>query len=217
MALQFTPNPRATGNLALSANTRARMSSVVSVDWGSVTGKPSGALSRTNDTNVTLSLSGGYTAALLDDVALTMGWSGTLAPSRGGLGQDASSASGVPLFATGTATFTGTTGTGNFVRATSPTLVTPVLGTPASGNLANCTNLPLSGLATQAAYSIVANYTGSPASPTALAISSLTQKTSPEGTDLVMIQDQSASGQLKGALLSSIASRNGVFDLQNFR
>jgi hypothetical protein len=31
------------------------------------------------------------------------------------------------------------TGTGAAVRATSPTLVTPALGTPASGNLANCT------------------------------------------------------------------------------
>lgn len=31
------------------------------------------------------------------------------------------------------------TGTGNLVRATSPTLVTPALGTPTSGNLANCT------------------------------------------------------------------------------
>ena len=32
------------------------------------------------------------------------------------------------------------TGTGGLVRATSPTLVTPLLGTPTSGNLANCTN-----------------------------------------------------------------------------
>lgn len=31
------------------------------------------------------------------------------------------------------------TGTGSVVRATSPTLVTPALGTPSSGNLANCT------------------------------------------------------------------------------
>jgi hypothetical protein len=31
------------------------------------------------------------------------------------------------------------TGTGSLVRATSPTLVTPALGTPASGNLASCT------------------------------------------------------------------------------
>lgn len=34
------------------------------------------------------------------------------------------------------------TGTGGLVRATSPTLVTPALGTPASGNLSNCTGIP---------------------------------------------------------------------------
>ena len=33
----------------------------------------------------------------------------------------------------------GVTGTGNFVGSTSPTFVTPVLGTPSSGNLVNCT------------------------------------------------------------------------------
>lgn len=38
--LQFTPNPRASGNLALTANTRARMSSVVSMGWDFVTEKP---------------------------------------------------------------------------------------------------------------------------------------------------------------------------------
>lgn len=36
------------------------------------------------------------------------------------------------------------TGTGNVVRATSATLVTPVLGTPTSGTLTNCTGLPIS-------------------------------------------------------------------------
>ena len=35
------------------------------------------------------------------------------------------------------------TGTGNNVLATSPTLVTPVLGTPSSGTLTSCTGLPL--------------------------------------------------------------------------
>jgi hypothetical protein len=38
--LQFTPNPRASGNLAITANARARMSSIVSVGWNFVTGKP---------------------------------------------------------------------------------------------------------------------------------------------------------------------------------
>ena len=41
-------------------------------------------------------------------------------------------------------TSTGATGTGNFVFATSPTLVTPILGTPASGTLTHCTGLPVS-------------------------------------------------------------------------
>ncbi len=36
------------------------------------------------------------------------------------------------------------TGTGGLVRATSPTLVTPILGTPTSGTLTNCTGLPVS-------------------------------------------------------------------------
>jgi hypothetical protein len=36
------------------------------------------------------------------------------------------------------------TGTGSLVFATSPTLVTPLLGTPASGDLSNCSGLPIS-------------------------------------------------------------------------
>lgn len=39
---------------------------------------------------------------------------------------------------------TANTGTGSVVRATSPTLVTPVLGIPSSGTLTNCTGLPIS-------------------------------------------------------------------------
>lgn len=38
------------------------------------------------------------------------------------------------------------TGSGALVFATSPTLVTPALGTPASGTLTNCIDLPLAGL-----------------------------------------------------------------------
>lgn len=49
---------------------------------------------------------------------------GTLAVNQGGTGA------------------TATTGSGNNVLSTSPTLVTPLLGTPTSGNLANCTGYP---------------------------------------------------------------------------
>lgn len=45
------------------------------------------------------------------------------------------------------AALTDETGTGAAVFATSPTLTTPVLGTPTSGNLANCTGYPSLGYA----------------------------------------------------------------------
>jgi hypothetical protein len=38
------------------------------------------------------------------------------------------------------------TGTGGIVRATGPTLSAPLLGTPASGTLTNCTGLPVAGI-----------------------------------------------------------------------
>jgi hypothetical protein len=41
------------------------------------------------------------------------------------------------------AAMTDETGTGLLVFNTSPTLVTPILGTPTSGNLSNCTDLPV--------------------------------------------------------------------------
>ena len=43
-----------------------------------------------------------------------------------------------------TANPTGFTGTGLFVLNNTPTLISPLLGTPTSGNLANCNNLPIS-------------------------------------------------------------------------
>ena len=52
---------------------------------------------------------------------IVAGTTGTLSVARGGTGATTS------------------TGSGAVVLATSPTLVTPALGTPASGNLANCT------------------------------------------------------------------------------
>lgn len=86
--------------------------------------------SAVNDTNVTASISA---------QALTLGWTGTLAATRGGFGADISAQSGVPLFTTGTATFTGTSGTGNFARVTNPAFVTPDLGTPSAAVLTNAT------------------------------------------------------------------------------
>src|SRR5262245_12837573 len=61
-----------------------------------VSGVPSpAALTRVDDTNVTLTLGGTPATALLQAVSLTMGWTGTLAVSRGGTG--GGSASGTLL------------------------------------------------------------------------------------------------------------------------
>lgn len=56
------------------------------------------ALTKTDDTNVTLTLGGGHAAALLSASSLTLGWTGTLAAPRGGTGQS-SYAVGDLLFA----------------------------------------------------------------------------------------------------------------------
>ena len=57
---------------------------------------------------------------------LTTGVTGTLPVANGGTG------------------VTGSTGTGSVVLSTSPTLVTPILGTPQSGTLTSCSGLPVS-------------------------------------------------------------------------
>jgi hypothetical protein len=71
---------------------------------------------------------------------------GSVAISTGvtGLGTGIASFLGTPSSANLAAAVTGETGTGAVVFATSPTLVTPALGTPASGVLTNATGLPLS-------------------------------------------------------------------------
>jgi hypothetical protein len=121
---------------------------------------------------------------------------------------------GSPITGTGTlgATYVaGTpTGTGTFVRATSPTLVTPDLGTPSAAVLTNATGLPLSGHVNQAAYTFVGNNTSGSAAPTAVDIASLTSKASPAASDYVIISDQAASGAWKKATVSSVGVTSGV-------
>lgn len=61
-----------------------------------------------------------------------------------GLGAGVSSFLATPSSANLLSAVTDETGSGSLVFATSPSLVTPVLGTPASGTLTNCTGLPIS-------------------------------------------------------------------------
>ncbi len=68
------------------------------IDPASITGV---ALSKVNDTNVTLTLGGTPTEALLRTVSLTLGWLGQLAAGRGGTGLDSSASTGVAQIAAG--------------------------------------------------------------------------------------------------------------------
>jgi hypothetical protein len=85
-------------------------------------------------------------------VNLSTGVTGTLAVANGGTG------------------VTTSTGTGSVVLSTSPSLTTPVLGTPTSGNLSNCTadgtnnvgyrNIPQSGSDKTTSYSLATTDVG---------------------------------------------------------
>lgn len=110
------------------------------------------ALSRVNDTNVTLTLGGTPTTALLEATSLTLGWTGALSRARGGFGTDVSATTGIPLLSVGSLS-TITPGTGvatalavNVGSAGAFVTFDGALGTPSSGTLTNCTGFPVASL-----------------------------------------------------------------------
>jgi hypothetical protein len=164
------------------------VSGILPVANGGTGNSSLGALTRVDDTNVTLTLGGSPSTALVNAASITVGWSGQLGATRGGTGQAtvttgdilygsaantwsklAGVATGNALISGGVGTapawgkigltthvsgtlpvanggtgVTSSTGSGSVVLSTSPTLVTPAIGTPSSGTLTNCTGLPIS-------------------------------------------------------------------------
>ena len=77
---------------------------------------------------------------------LTLAGNTTVTPAVGsitGLGAGVATFLATPSSANLASAVTDETGSGALVFATSPTLVTPILGTPSSGTLTSCTGLPL--------------------------------------------------------------------------
>ena len=109
LALSFTTGygipPLMTGNSGRFLTTNGTTMSWVNIAGSDVTGA---ALTEVDDTNVTCTLGGTPSTALLRSVSLTFGWAGQLAVSRGGTG--ASTLTGV-LIGNGTSAFTGVAGT----------------------------------------------------------------------------------------------------------
>ena len=107
----------------------------------------------TNGTSIVLAV-GASSGDIVETIAYSTNAIGTIA---------ASNVTGVLAVANGGTGVSTSTGTGNVVLSTSPTLTTPLLGTPTSGNLSNCTvdgtnavgflNIPINSQST--AYTLV--------------------------------------------------------------
>lgn len=156
------------------------------LDAGDVSG--AGALTKADDTNVTLTLGGTPTGALLKATSITVGWTGTLAAGRlnsnvvqavtndtnvtGSISAQALTlgwtgvlavsrgGTGISSFGTGVAAALGV----NVGSAGSVVVNGGALGTPSSGTLSSCTGLPvstgISGFGTGVATALAVN-TGS--------------------------------------------------------
>lgn len=110
----------------LPAAPSAQLTDVFPVDQGATTYKESNsqlltlfqangqALTRTNDTNVTMTLGGSPTTALLNPASMTLGWSGQLSVPRGGTGNSTFTAySVICAGTTATGAFQNVSGLGN--------------------------------------------------------------------------------------------------------
>lgn len=121
------------------------------------TGNPINIAATGTDTNISVQLTPKGTGSVI-----------LPAVSGAAFGTGVSSFLATPSSANLATALTDETGSGSLVFATSPTLITPLLGTPTSGVLSNCTGLPVTGIAAINNNTIVGNVSGSSHVPAAL-------------------------------------------------
>jgi len=127
----FTFNGTLTGNTAVTFPTSGTLATTSQIPTGA-------ALTEVNDTNVTLTLGGSPTTALVNAASITAGWTGTLAVGRGGLGIGTTPTNGQIPIGNGTnyTAATITAGTGITVGNGAGSITISVTG---SGNWVNQT------------------------------------------------------------------------------
>ena len=140
-----------------------------------------------------------------NEVALATGVSGTLPVANGGtgitsLGSNVATFLGTPSSANLRSALTDETGTGGAVFATSPTLVTPALGTPASGVLTNATGLPVGGLANGTDGQLIT--WGADAAATTVAVGTSTHVLTSNGAGAAPTFQAAAGGKNIGFILA---------------
>lgn len=140
----------------------------------------------------------GLTPATATSGAITLG--GTLAVANGGTG------------------VTTSTGTGATVRGTSPTLTTPILGTPTSGNLANCTGIPApaalstaSGSAPSYSARAWVNFDGTVATPSTIRGSGNVSSITKNGTGDYTVNLTTAMADTNGTVVGASVETIGAF------
>jgi len=129
----FTPNTATTGNVTLGGTL-----AVANGGTGVTTSTGTGSVVLSNSpTLVTPALGTPASATLTNATGLP------ISTGVSGLGTDVAAFLQVPSSSNLALAVTDETGSGSLVFATSPTLVTPALGTPSSATLTNATGLPL--------------------------------------------------------------------------
>jgi hypothetical protein len=159
------------------------------------------------------------TSPTLTTPALGTPSSGTLTSCTGlpistgvsGLGTGVATFLATPSSANLAAAVTNETGTGSLVFATSPTLVTPALGTPSSGTLTSCTGLPIDNGTTG---TLPIDRGGTGATVAATAFTNLKQAATTTATGVVELATQaevvSASDAARVAALDMLKYHPGI-------